>query len=607
MNNEFNRRHFIRIAGVGAIAVLAPGCMESREKYVKDSSRHPVLAGNGDDFTFGICSDPQVSWIESTEFVAANARRTQLMAVEEMNRMNPRPAFVIFLGDLVNVPDDKSFDNFKDCIKDLQPEPVLVHGNHDTHPPYEKYIQMQREVNGVEDAFYSFDVGRWHFVILPCNFPGTSPVVREWEEKMLTWLRADMEKARNRPTMVFEHLHAMPQGLTQLEWYNFPLRLRMDIMNEMTRYGNVKYYFNGHVHNGIKASVKTAWRYKGIRFTTCPTIIQSRNFGEEYPAYEEGLKTGGYYMLVDVKGRDVRLKARLAGNENEFVYPPNHKVRIFRDEIEPRWFRRLPELPARSALVNGDFEQGLKGWQPTYRYKSDENPGFAWEVSKNLSRSGGKSLHIFTRMKPPVSWASDENTELYQVVKPPKGRPILKASYFLARDFYSGGGYIRLIGISKEEFRFMMMFKWGENEHRSHIMARGFGYALEGAQVNWLYLQQIGQKKQGMYWDMPRAIARWHELSADVVDLYDRTHGPGAYETLGIDKLVLGLGTWVNNDEGSQSGTYFDRIRLEGSNETMPSTVNHQPLRTDDEVFTCTFGQELEDQVRKAREAEKKS
>ncbi len=46
----------------------------------------------------------------------------------------------------------------------------------------------------------------------------------------------------------------------------------------------MKYYFNGHVHNGLKNAAKLAWEYRGTRFFTVPTVIHTRPFGDgEYP------------------------------------------------------------------------------------------------------------------------------------------------------------------------------------------------------------------------------------------------------------------------------------------------------------------------------------
>lgn len=109
-------------------------------------------------------------------------------------------------------------------------------------------------------------------ILWPCNLDGNTEAQRAVETEMLAWLAEDLEANKSRPTVIFEHLHTLPIGLAQAEWYTFPLKLRAALMDLYTRHGNVCWYFNGHVHNGLKVASKTSWRYKGINVVNCPTI-----------------------------------------------------------------------------------------------------------------------------------------------------------------------------------------------------------------------------------------------------------------------------------------------------------------------------------------------
>ncbi len=598
-----NWRICIRIPVVTAMGLVGLCAIRSAGAQADGggASAFPDLASIGDRFTFAICADPQVSHKDNMGSVAANARRTQILATQEINAMESAPAFAVFLGDLVNVFDERSVANFEECIADLQTQPILVHGNHDTQPPYDAFRALMQRVCGIEEVYFSWDAGPWHFIALPCNLAGNNPPQQDAERAMLAWLEADLAANADRPTMVFEHLHAMPQGLTQLEWYTFPLPLRLKLIELLTRHGNVRWYFNGHVHNGLKASVKTSWHYKGINFVTAPTIIQSRNFGEEYPAYERGLEDGGYYLLVHVNGAEVHLEGRLAGEALPFEYPST--FREFREDIEPRWFRRVTEMPGSAQLLNGDFEDGLNGWLQCYRYVSDVNPGFLYENVPAPNRAGMECARLLTRMKEPVSWASDENTEIYQIVNVPVGQsPTLNVDYFLEESPRSGGGYIRLVAMAGADYRFLMMLKWGQNEHKSHVMPRAFGYALHGEQQSWRFLQDLGARRQGLYWTIPSEPGTWHTVSVNAGDLYDEAHGePGAYSALGVDRVLVALGTWCNNDSGAFSTASFDRVQLTVSEVATESQVDGRRIECDGTEFATVFGQELEDRVTKER------
>jgi len=372
----------------------------------------------------------------------------------------------------------------------------------------------------------------------------------------------------------------LPQGLTQLEWYTFPLDLRLKLMDLLTKYGNVKFYFNGHVHNGIQTSVKTSWHYKGIDFITAPTIIAPRNFGEEFDPYQRGTTEGGYYLVVDVDGKNLTIRGRLVGQEREFRYPRH--LRLFHEDLEPRWFHRTTELPSNAKLLNGDFGHGLHGWKPCYRYVSDNDPGFVWKACKKGKQH---AAYVFTRSKEPLFWANDEMMELYQTVAVPVGgSPVLRAEYLIEEKPVDGGGYIRLNAMSNNEFKFMMVFKWGENERKADILVRGFGYALTGTAQGWTFLQDLGRNRQGFFWNVPSEPGTWHSLTADIGVLHDAALGsPGAFAQLGITKLFLAMGTWVNRSQGAASGAYFANFSL-AANPQLNSSIDGNAFPINEDV-----------------------
>ena len=568
----------------------------------------PALQEVGDDYDFVIFADPQLSHADNRGYVAYNAMIKQKEAVQEVNARTPQPAFAIYLGDLCNVFDEKSVANFEDCIKAFKGQQIPVHGNHDGHPPYTDFRAMMQRVAGIDAVYFSFDVGQWHFVCLPCNLPGTSKAARQWEAEMLAWLEADLEANKNRSTIIFEHLHAMPQGLTQLEWYNFPLKLRLQLMDLFTRHGNVRYYINGHVHNGIKTSLKTAWTYKGINFLTAPTIIQPRQFGEAFPEFAGAMEPGGYYLVVSVRGDKITIRGRAAGIDAEFVFPDHFKP--YAESIEPRWFKTLSEFDASPELGNGTFTRDFQDWYLTYRYQKDEEPGFVWKTGPAPHNGVGNAAYIYTRAMPPLGWSQDENMEIYQVVAAPeKGTPIVQARYLLedessGRAYNNGGGFIRVMGFSGDEFNFIMMFKWGENEYDAHFLPRGFGYALMGKQQHWEFLRHLGEKKQALFFNIPDSVGKWHDLTANIKTLYDQAQNQeGAYAALKIEKLYVGMGTWVNAPLDSFSGAWFDEIKVQGETSSALSTIDGKELAPDDRVFETEFGRCVTDRQAQTKKA----
>ncbi len=594
MSNQ-DRRQFLKTAAFSAASALASGY--GKKLFAANQGLTNSLHFNvGNKFSAAIFADPQVGPLGSQNRVAVNARRTQIQAVEEINKMRPMPLFAIWVGDLVNTFTDSSAANFEECIENADMQRLLVHGNHDTRAPFEPYKDLQERVNGMRDMFYSFDAGKWHFIVIPCNLYGNTVPEKETEKAMLDWLEKDLRANKDRPTMFFTHLHLVPQGLTQLEWYTFRLELRMKLLDLITERGNVKYVINGHVHNGIKASVKMSCIYKGTRFITSPTIIEGRNFGEEFAEYEQGLPVGGYYITADLEDEDVTLKGWLVGVEKPYVYPKD--LRVFTRDIEPRWFERVIDFRPTDKLINGGFEKsGLDGWNATYRYIADEDPAFLWEATDRHSKSGSYSAYVQTKSKGRVFWARDDMTGLYQVVKvPQKGNPVLRASYFVENRPINGGGFIRFNAMTDNEFKYLTMCKWGSNKNKSDYLPRSVGYEIHGWQQNWAFLQQMGKQKRGMYWHMPDDPGQWYDLEINIRELYDRAHQQaGAFDKLGINKLFVQVGTWSNREQGSISGAYFDDVSLESSSANIISNLNGAELLINDWVFSTRFGQDLID------------
>lgn len=598
MDTVFDRRHFIKMAGVGGVSMTLPSWAE-KESLRNGNGLFPSFSKAGDGFSFVIFSDPQVGHANSDSRFYVNSRRTQIQAIQEINSMSPEPVFALFLGDLVNVPDRPSWDNFLDCVKEARMQKIWVHGNHDSRPPYDLYKEYQKADTGNDRMFFSWDIGKWHMIALPCNLDQGNKSEIEFENEMLLWLENDLRQNSHKPTMVFSHLHLTPAGLSPAEWYTFRLELRMKLLNILTAHGNVKWYFNGHIHGGIKTAAKLAKKYKGINFFTCPTIIEGKDFSEEFSEYEEGLSSGGYYSVVKIKGEEVQVEGRRVNVSKGYVF--SNEFAEFVEEDEPRWFKKTVDFEANDKVVNGSFENDFTGWYAALRYVTDQHPAFDKVLDKTHRNSGDKSAFLAVRAKGNDFWGKDENNTLYQVVKAPdQGHPILNACYYLEKRPENGGGYIRVSAISQNEFKFLMMFNWGQNENRADCLPRCIGYEIYGVQQNWAFLSDLGLQRKALFWDINDDPGIWHNVIVDIADIYDRCIGEwGAYENLKITKFHLSLGTWSNPQHNSQSGACFDDIGLESSDEMKPSKVDNQLLGVNYHVFITRFGKDLKEEVDK--------
>lgn len=582
------RRHFLGL-GTGAAAGLALPRLLSAAPAATPPL-FPQLARVGGKFTIALIADTHFSSLDAPRGGASSNNEKFRRIAAEINSLQPAPAFVVHLGDVISNPQPVNVAAAKALLPELKPLTVLVHGNHDGHPPWTEFKEMQRAANGTDATRFSFDCGEWHFVVLPFD-QGAGAA---FADELVTWLEADLRAARGRPTMVFEHHHLLPQGLTQLESYTYDQRLRSRILETLAAAGNVRWVFCGHVHNGIQAAVKTAWTWRGINFLTAPTVVPPRNFGEEYPPFAAGQANardngGGYYLLVDVDGARVQVRGRLVDTAAEHHFADT--FRPYRDE-EPLWFRPLADLPPRPALENGSFEQALAAWTAPYRYLSDRDPGYSWKADPRRAKSGRNAAHLFVREKG-QTWAKDEITELYQWVRLPAGAPVVRASYFVDEPDVGGGGYARFTAFAGREPKLTYLLDWGGGDRPANMrMALHAQFMAKGEKAGPAELIQLGRRKEALFWRLPAETGRWHDVHLQLAAAYDAAIGQaGGFAALQLDRLLIGIGVWCGDARGSRSGCRFDDVVLGTAGAGgAPVSCNGAPLAVDASVFNTDFG-----------------
>jgi 3',5'-cyclic AMP phosphodiesterase CpdA len=584
-DSELTRRTFLKLTSTGIVSLAIGG----RSFGTQSQAAHPELAAGGKKFRFAVFADSHICPPAIKIPVMENGERTLRQAVAEVNAMTPNPAFVVHLGDMTNVANPESVENWHACVEPLKMTQVLVHGNHDGRPPYDVFLAMQEKRNGLRAPFYSFDCGLWHFVVIPCNQERNNPIESDFKQRMFEFLEKDIEQSKGKPTIVFQHFHSMPMGTAQTEWYLFDLDMRKRLMDLWTRHGNVKWVFNGHTHNGIMASEKTSWSYRGINFINLPTITVERPYGEEHPGFESGLADGGFYTVVEVDGENVSLFGRLAGKTESHPYPST--FRTFTDENEPRLFHTIGELPALATLSNGDFASGLTDWQLPWRYMREKEPAYTAAVLNDATAPNGKALHLMTRQYGCPFWAQDEYYEAYQIsMFQPDKNPQLSFAYKIDKQPVDGGGYIRLAFLRDASLLSLMMFYWGAHEENSNFYPRAVGHSFVGKQVTWLFFEELSKKKQGFFFRLPMAEGKWHTLNVDIADVYNRALGqPCAFEQSGANKIYTALGTWNDRGLGTQSNALFAGVSLKHSGKIVPSMLDDKELAVGPEVFEVQF------------------
>jgi 3',5'-cyclic AMP phosphodiesterase CpdA len=578
-----SRRQFLAAQAATVVAFIfgIKGC-----KRATSANRLLELVNADENFTVALIADPQVHVKDAKNPVFSTSQRKLTEIVRELNQLDPRLSFVLFDGDMVHSATPQQVENFLERMKPLDAPSIMVHGNHDGSYPYTEFSRMQQAGNGSKEVQFSFDCGRWHFVTFPCNL-GTTEYT---EAQVLNWLDADLQANQDKPTIVLEHYHLLPQGLTALAWYTYGKTFRRQLVDQLAKYGNVRYVICGHVHNGIQTSVKTAWTYQGMNFITAPTCTASRGFGEEFPQFQAGLPKsdqdlgGGYYLLLDIKGENAQIRGRLVGSKAEFLYP--NQFTEYADQ-EPFWFKEVADHPPTPALVNPSFDEGLKGWMQPYRYITDRDPGFVTQAIAQPTYGSGQSARLFCRAKGQV-WAGDELTELYQIVElPASGSPLLSAHYYPEPNLRRGGGYIRICAYRDRQPGLFMMFDWsdGHKPANSSVTSYISDMAWDSSWKKMKPLKHLIKGKRVLRFDLPAAPGQWHQLQVALDTLYDTVvQQPGAFAALGLDRVLIAVGVWSLPDPGAQSGACFDALSFEAqSTPPPPLTIDEQAIAPIDE------------------------
>lgn len=194
---------------------------------------------------------PNITWDREIELCK--------QSVQVLNAMEPKPAFFIVCGDLVDAfpeqwPDirAKQVEDLLKVYSDLDKSiPLIcVCGNHDVgNTPTPESIAGYTLDFG--DDYFSFWHGGIHFIVLNSQFYEDSSLTKELAEKQEVWLTEQLELSKQKGavhTVVFQHI---PWFLKDPEegkdYFNIEYNLRMKMVKKLYN-GGIRKIFCGHYH-----------------------------------------------------------------------------------------------------------------------------------------------------------------------------------------------------------------------------------------------------------------------------------------------------------------------------------------------------------------------
>jgi len=503
--------------------------------------------------------------------------------IEAANKLDPKPAFLIINGDSTTGQGQKEhFETLEGLLRKCDVPVLLEMGNHESRydstfgPGYnlsafDNYFQAQRQINGMTELVYSFDLGKWHFIVWP------DPLRRGFWQRhphYFDWLEKDLEKNKGRPTIFFQHIHSLPMGINPMTNYVNSTQTRRMLLDILTKHGNVKYVFSGHTHITLKASIKTARRYKGTTFINLPpTFSPGRNFGEP----DLGGDGPAGFTIVAVRGEKATVNYRML-NGDIYGYPESFV------EFDPGryrlWLKEVWELPAGENIANGGFEDDLAGWSRPFVYTEDQNPSNICRQTTKVSHSGERSLHLFSRRRGYYVPGDNRMPQTVNYICQPirlkaSTTPVLHGWYRLDSSTYTpddlSGACIRIDGY-KGSSRRMRLCYW-----------IGTGYFKpNGLWSPW---------EDYYHFDITGSGDKWHRVIANARKDYE-TASARSFDELDLDRLVITLQVWNLNqhlegegaDKPMQIGIYFDDIDVtfEPAQADVASTLDANPIKQKD-------------------------
>jgi hypothetical protein len=506
----------------------------------------------GADFSFLLMADPQGG--DATRPNANLRMKVHNAFVEESiklaGKLKAVPLFCLMVGDIVDEQGEaEHFVQMAKFFEKLNMPVLYGMGNHESRyrtefwPGYNlsgfnNYFAAQKALNGMEKLLYSFNLGKWHFVVWPDPLRSMF-----WENHphYFDWLERDLEKYKDRPTLFFQHVPMHPVGINPLINYCEPPHVKRLLVDILSKHGNVKTIFSGHVHIPVKSSFKTACEIKGMNFINLPaTGYRPRSFGEE--DYSGGPAQG--LCIVDIKGDKMAATYKSVTLE-EYVYP--EKLPPFEDEKYPLWFLNKWELSANRAFINGNFEDGLKGWGRRYVYQEDEFPANICEVRIPDSERF-PALYLKTEKRgyhiPGQDRLPQDINRLFQAIELQQGEePVIRFDYLLD-------------GKNCDFTGFNGLYIWVEGFRKSARLINLLYFANKA----WINLGTTYSRSAGsqpLFFSLDNSTGRWHDVQLSIKADFETNPKGFNYFSPEPDRLVVSAGIWNINDGRKQPFAAF--------------------------------------------------
>ncbi|MCC6870127.1 MAG: phosphodiesterase [Burkholderiales bacterium] len=238
-------------------------------------------------------SDPHIGATAAGKPHGMAPQETLARGVAALLALHRRPEVVVVSGDLVETGTPDEYALLRTLLAPLPMPVYLMTGNHDERTALRAAFPEHAYL-GSPGSFvqYGFDAGAWRVLMLDSLEPGRAS--GHLCATRLAWLAGELDRARDRPVVVFVHHCPLVTGAAHID------RSRLldgdALAAVLRRHPRVERVLCGHVHRAMHA----AWA--GTVVTTCPSVfyqfvVDLRAAGRFAPAAE-----APGYQLHDLRG-----------------------------------------------------------------------------------------------------------------------------------------------------------------------------------------------------------------------------------------------------------------------------------------------------------------
>ena len=170
--------------------------------------------------------------------------------IEHINARHADATLCVFTGDLTDAGEPQAYADLKAALSRLAVPYRLLPGNHDRRANLiAAFPDNGTDENGFAQSVFDTPEGRLIFL----DSLAEGRVTGELCDSRLGWLDARLAEATGKAAYIFLHHPPVELGLTLLD----PLGLEQPrrLTDVLTRHGNVRYIFFGHVHRDIAGTV----------------------------------------------------------------------------------------------------------------------------------------------------------------------------------------------------------------------------------------------------------------------------------------------------------------------------------------------------------------